>query len=100
MKHLAYVHTRNYSLVETLSAVVHRMLPAALRNSPAERGRHPWRSRILVCIGWLIVLVVQAALILVVREVIQLCHGVIDLYLDLANLQLELTSQYVAATTK
>lgn len=99
MKHLAYVHSRNYSLVETLGSVLRRMLPAPLRNSPAERRRHPWISRLLVCLGWVIVLVVQAALVLVVREVIELCHGVIGLYLDLAKLQLDLTSQYVAATS-
>lgn len=99
MKHIAYVHTNSASLVEILSRVIRRALPAGLRTPPSQAGPRTWRSRVLVCIGWLIVLVVQAALILVIREVIQLCHGVIDLYLDLAKLQLDLTSQYVAATT-
>jgi hypothetical protein len=54
---------------------------------------------VLVCIGWLIVLVVQAALILLVAELVEVAHGVMELYLDLAQQQLDLTSLYVEATT-
>lgn len=100
MKHLAYQHQPNVSLVVALSGWVRGKLFGQRLPSPGGAGRTSFRSRILTCASWLIVLVVQAALILVVREVIELCHGVIGLYLDLAKLQLDLTSQYVSATSK
>lgn len=75
------------------------MLPPALR-SPNEAPAVPHlRSRVLVCVGWLIVLVVQAALLVLVAELIEVAHGVMNLYLDLAQQQLDLTSTYIAATT-
>lgn len=99
MKHLPYGHTRNESLAETIVKGVRGMLPAPLR-SPNAGGAGPHlRSRLLVAIGWLIVLVVQAALLLLVAEMIEIAHGVMDLYLDLAQQQLDLTSTYIAATT-
>ncbi len=75
------------------------MLPGPLRFPQVVEGRVSIRSRILVCIGWLIVLVVQAALLVVVAELVEVIHGVMALYLDLAEQQLELTHLYVAATT-
>lgn len=75
------------------------MLPGPLR-SPNVGGPGPhWRSRLLVALGWVIVLVVQAALILLVAELVEVAHGVMELYLDLAQQQLDLTSLYVEATT-
>lgn len=99
MKHLAYVHQRNVTLVETLGILVRRMLPRPLRspNVPSGRG-HLW-SRVLVALGWLITLAVQAALLLLVSELVSVAHGVMSLYLDLAQQQLDLTSLYVSATT-
>ena len=99
MKHLAYTHSWNYSLVETLSSLIRRMLPGPLRRPHVVAGRVPIWSRLLVCLGWILVLVIQAALVIVIKDVITLCHGVIDLYLDLATLQLDLQSQYVTVTT-
>jgi hypothetical protein len=52
----------------------------------------------LVGLGWLIALAVQAALLLVIAELVEVCHGVMELYLDLAQQQLDLTSLYVSAT--
>ena len=99
MKHLVYVHSRNVTLVETLGTFVHKMLPRPLRLPPRGSGRgHLW-SRILVAVGWLITLAVQAALILLVSELVSVAHGVMSLYLDLAQQQLDLTSIYVEATT-
>lgn len=99
MTHLAYNHSINRSLVETLGSLIRRMLPSPLRLPQVRAGRVPIWSRLLVCLGWILVLIIQAALVIVVRDVIVMCHGVIDLYLDLANLQLELQSTYISSTT-
>lgn len=99
MKHLAYEHTPNRTLVETMGVAIRRMLPGPLR-FPQDRGPgHQWRGRILVGIGWLITLAVQAALILLIAELVEVAHGVMELYLDLARQQLDLTSLYVEATS-
>ncbi len=99
MKHLPYGHTRNESLAEAVITGIRLMLPGPLRRPQAPGGPGTLRSRVLVCIGWLIVLVVQAALILLVAELVEVAHGVMELYLDLAQQQLDLTSLYVEATT-
>jgi hypothetical protein len=99
MKHLPYGHTRNKSLVETLGAEVRRMLPGPLRSPKLGAGPVRLPSRVLVGVGWLIVFVVQAALLLLVAELIEVAHGVMELYLDLAQQQLDLTSLYAAATS-
>lgn len=99
MKHLAYIHQRNVTLVETLGILSRRMLPRPLRSPNVPSGRGSLRSRILVGIGWLLALVIQAALLVVIAELVEVIHGVMSLYLDLAQQQLDLTSIYVAATT-
>lgn len=99
MKHLAYIHTPNRTLVETMGAAIRRMLPGPLRFPQVVEGRIPITSRILVGIGWLIVLAIQAGLLVLVAELVEVIHGVMDLYLDLAQQQLDLTSLYVQATT-
>jgi hypothetical protein len=38
-------------------------------------------------------------LLVLVAELVEVIHGVMELYLDLAQQQLDLTSLYVAATT-
>lgn len=75
------------------------MLPAPLRSPKYTGSGHPWRSRVIVGVGWLIALSVQAALLLVIAELVEVVHGVMALYLDLAQQQLDLTSLYAAATT-
>jgi hypothetical protein len=98
MKHLAYTHSQQRTLVEIMALAIRRMLPEPLR-FPQDSGSGPkLRSRVLVAVGWLIVLVTQAALILLVAELIEVAHGVMELYLDLAQQQLDLTSLYVSAT--
>lgn len=99
MKHLPYGHTRNRSLAETLITGLRGVLPPALRSPNEGPAVPPLRSRLLVAVGWVIVLVVQAALLLLVAEMIEVAHGVMGLYLDLAQQQLDLTSTYIAATT-
>lgn len=99
MKHLPYGHTRNESLAETMIRGVRSVLPGPLRFPQVVSGPGSVRSRILVGCGWLIALVVQAALILLVAELVEVAHGVMELYLDLAQQQLDLTSLYVEATS-
>lgn len=99
MKHLAYGHSVNKSLAVTLFGAVRAVLPGPLRSPNVAAGPAPIRSRILVGIGWLIALAVQAALLLLVAELVEVAHGVMELYLDLAQQQLDLTTLYVAATT-
>lgn len=99
MKHLPYTHSVNRTLVETICGWIRQVLPVPLR-SPRVRGTgiHPARA-VLVAVGWILTLTIQAGLLLLVAELIELAHGVMTLYLDLAEQQLELTSLYVAATT-
>lgn len=73
-------------------------MPGSLQFPQVRSGPGSVSARILVATGWLIALAVQAALLLVVAELVEICHGVIELYLDLAQQQLDLTSLYVAAT--
>lgn len=98
MKHLPYGHTRNEPLVETLAKGVRAMLPGPLSRPQAPSGPGSARARLLVAVGWLVALAVQAALILLIAELIEVAHGVMELYLDLAQQQLDLTSLYVKAT--
>lgn len=99
MRHLAYKHTVNRTLVETMASAIRGKLPPALRSPNAGPAVPHLKGRLLVAVGWLIVLVVQAALLLLVAELIEIAHGVMELYLDLAQQQLDLTSTYIAATT-
>jgi hypothetical protein len=98
MKHLAYSHAPNVSLVGAVAHLTRHALRLDSRSPIVRRPRDAWRSRLLTCGSWLIVLCVQAALILLVAELVELAHGVIGLYLDLAKIQLDLSSQYVAVT--
>lgn len=99
MKHLPYNHSVNRSLAETLGSWVRKMLPAPLKFPRIVGGRVPLSSRLLVALGWLLVLVIQAGLLVLIAELVEVIHGVMDLYLDLAQQQLDLTTLYVAATT-
>ena len=98
MKHIAYRHTVNRTLAETMLGGIRRLLPSRLRSPNVQGGRGPLGGRLLVACGWFIALAVQAALLVVVAELVEIIHGVMALYLDLAQQQLDLTSLYVAAT--
>lgn len=98
MKHLAYRHSVHKSLAVTLLEGIRGMLPAALRSPKLGASPAHWKGRLLVAVGWLIALAVQAALLVVIAELVEVVHGVMALYLDLAQQQLDLTSLYVAAT--
>ena len=99
MKHIAYVHASNVSILGGMTDWLrHRVVPIETTPNVARPSAR-WRSRLVKALGWILVLLIQALLVIVVRDVIQLCHGVIGMYLDLAKLQLDLSSQYVAVTT-
>ena len=74
------------------------MLPSRLRSPNVQGERGQLRARVVVGVSWLIALAIQAALLLLVAELIEIAHGVMELYLDLAQQQLDLTSLYVSAT--
>lgn len=99
MKHLAYVHQRNVALVETLGNAVRGMIAGRRSSPPGSAGRPSIGRHLARAILWILALGIQAALIVLVAELVELIHGVIELYLDLANLQLELQAQYVTVTT-
>lgn len=85
--------------METIGNAVRGMLPGRLRSPKLVAGRATIGSRLLVLLGWVIVLVVQAAILLALTELIELAHGLVSLYLDLAKMHLDLSSQYVLVTT-
>jgi hypothetical protein len=67
---------------------------------PQNRAGAPhWGRRIAVALVWVLALAIQAALLVLVAELVEVIHGVMELYLDLAQQQLELTSLYVEATS-
>lgn len=75
------------------------MLTARLAASPTRRAVPTLGHRLLVSVCWLLALAIQAGLLVLVAELVEVIHGVMELYLDLAQQQLDLTSIYVAATT-
>jgi hypothetical protein len=99
MKHLAYVHTPVKSLVETLVGGTVRMLAARLLPPNGKAGGTHWGRRLAIALLWILALGIQAALVILISELVEIIHGVMELYLDLAQQQLDLTSIYVAATT-
>lgn len=98
MTHLLYTHTRNVSILEAMTRWIRQTLPIPSTTSPGGYPRRVWPKRLLVFVTWLTAIVVQAGLIWMVAELVQLAHGLMDLWLELATQQLDLTSLYVAAT--
>jgi hypothetical protein len=99
MKHIAYSHSRNRSLVETLGSTVWHVLAARLLPPTDATGGHPLRRRIVGTLLLCLALAIQAALLVLIAELVETIHGVMELYLDLASIQLDLQSTYIAATT-
>lgn len=74
------------------------MLLSWLQRSPAEPGQRQLGRRVLTSFCWVLALLIQAGLLVLVAELVEVIHGVMNLYLDLAQQQLDLTSLYVSAT--
>lgn len=98
MKHLPYGHSPNRTLAETLLRAIRRRVPVRMNVPPSASGREYTRGRLIVAFGWILALAVQAALLIALAELVEIIHGVMSLYLDLAQQQLDLTSLYVSAT--
>lgn len=74
------------------------MLLSRLQRSPAEPGQRQLGRWVLTSVCWVLALLIQAGLLVLVAELVEVIHGVMNLYLDLAQQQLDLTSLYVSAT--
>lgn len=96
MTHLLYSHSHNVSIVGAMTSWIRHALPVQLLDPPQEPRRRVWPRRLLICIGWLIAVVVQCGLLWLLREVISVAHGLMQLWLELANQQLDLVSLYNA----
>ncbi len=100
MSHIAYVHQPNKSLLGTSVRAVGGVVTRWL----VERSPTSWlvgcRRRILSVAGILIALAIQAGLIWLTAEMIQVAHGVMELWLELANQQLDLVSLYNSVRPK
>lgn len=100
MKHLAYTHSPVHSLAGSWLNVIRGMLPKSLQPSPAGATRIGCRRRILSAAGILLALVIQAGMLWLLAELVDVAHGVMELWLELANQQLDLISLYNSVRPK
>lgn len=75
---------------------IRHILPGSIIRPPSETPRRVWPRRLCIILGWLVAVVVQAALLWLVAELVQVAHGLMELWLQLANQQLDLVSIYNA----
>lgn len=94
MTHLAYVHSINRSLAETMFEGIRRVLVRPAPIPPGPAGRTSCRRRVITVGAYVLALIIQAALLWLLAEMVQLAHGVMELWLELANQQLDLVSLY------
>jgi hypothetical protein len=100
MTHLTYSHSDNRSLVETMFEGVRRVLVGRRQIPPVPAGRTSCRRRIFTVAGYLLALVIQAGLLWLLAELVQVVHGVMELWLQLATQHLDLISLYNAVRSK
>lgn len=100
MTHLIYSHSPNVSILGAMTSWIRHILPGSFRSPIGDAPRRVWPTRILISLGWLIAVVVQCGLLWLLREVISVAHGLMELWLQLANQQLDLVSLYNAVRTK
>lgn len=96
MTHLLYTHSPNVPLVTLMTSWIRHILPVSLLDPPSETPRRVWPRRILILIGWLLAVSVQFGLLWLVAELVSVAHGLMELWLQLANQQLDLVSLYNA----
>lgn len=96
MTHLLYTHSPTVPLVVAMTSWIRHALPKPSTTSPGGDSRRAWPRRLFIALGWLVAVVVQCALLWLVAELVQLAHGLMELWLELANQQLDLVSIYNA----
>lgn len=96
MTHLLYTHSPTVPLVVAMTNWIRHVLPGAIVSPHRSTPRRAWPRRLLIALGWLVAVVVQCALLWLVAELVQLAHGLMELWLELANQQLDLVSIYNA----
>jgi len=94
MTHLLYTHAPNVSILGAMTSWIRQALPVQLLDPPSETRRRVWPRRLLICLGWFIAVTTQFGLLWLLREVIAVAHGLMELWLQLANQQLDLVSLY------
>lgn len=94
MTHIAYTHTSTVPLVVAMTRWIRRVLPVGNTSPIGASPRRTWPRRLLITCGWLLAVVVQFSLIWLVAEMVQLAHGLMELWLQLATQQLDLVSLY------
>lgn len=96
MKHIQYTHSPVKSMAGSWLTWIRVMLPSPVRPSPGASGRRTWCRRLLSVAGLMFALAIQAGMLWLLAEMVQVAHGVMELWLELANQQLDLVSLYNA----
>lgn len=99
MRHVAYTHSPQRSLLAVWIKGTGHVLVRLLQPPSDQADRQHRRRQLLATILLLLALAVQAALVVLIAELVEAIHATMSLYLDLARQHLDLTSLYVAATT-
>lgn len=94
MTHLAYRHSPNVSILGAMVSWIRHALPVKLLDPPNGATGRAWPRRLLIALGWCIALVSQFGMLWLLREIIAVAHGLMELWLQLANQQLDLVSLY------
>lgn len=94
MTHLLYTHAPNVSILGAMTSWIRQALPGLIVSPHRSAPRRVWPRRLLIALGWFVAVVVQCVLIWLLREVISVAHGLMELWLELANQQLDLVSLY------
>lgn len=96
MTHLLYTHQPSVPLVVAMTSWIRQILPVRNTSPIGAVPRRVWPRRLCIIIGWLVAVVVQFALLWLVAELVELAHGLMELWLELARQQLDLVSIYNA----
>ncbi len=96
MTRILYTHSPNVSLVGAMTRWIQRRVLLIPHDPQVAETRARRCRRLLSVAGILFALVIQAGLLWLLREVISVAHGLMELWLQLANQQLDLVSLYNA----
>jgi hypothetical protein len=91
MRYLVYGHTHLRSLISVVSGRLYRSIAGRLK-VPLRAGRHslPWR-RILVCGAVVLTLVIEAVMIYMLAQLVDLCISLMEVWAELAAKHLAIT---------